>query len=219
MTTIAIIIAVLLFVLFFRFGLAVAYSDAGLVVKARVGPFSLRAYPRKEPSERKKRRQKLRRMRKAEKPKRERRRKEKKRKPEEEEPGSLESFITIFAAVKNVMGRVRRRLLIKRLILHYVSASEDPMKTALAYGGLSAAQNGVVHALDASFRIRKRELTASADFENSKPRIYVNAAISIAVWESLYIFFAILPAIGAMKRVSGKTAGKDGHDNGKTPDQ
>ena len=222
MIVLAIVFAAILLIALLRFGVGVVYGEGGLRVTARIGFLSLRVYPRKVKPQK---------LRKKRRPKAERKKREIKKKAGkekellEDEPGPAETFAALLSAAGKVLGRVRRRLLIKRLYLHYVSASGDPMKTALAYGRLSAVYSGLMPAIESGFRIRRRELTASADFESEKPRVYVNAAVSLAVWESLYIFFAVLPMIAVIKRQQGKAkAGKKAdrkevHIDGEAPDQ
>ena len=210
MLVLAIVVGVLILIALLRFGVAAVYGEDGLLVKAKVGPISIKAYPRKEKAEKKK---------KGKRKDKKKGRARKAKKPEEEKPGAIEGFFTLLSAIRKVLGRVRRRLLIKKLFIHYVSASDDPVKTALMFGGSSAALDGILPMLEQNFRIRKRELRTSADFESSKPRIYVNAAVSIAVWEAVYIFFAILPVIAAIKNIRRETDGKDVENDGKTPDQ
>ena len=200
MLALIIIFAIILLIALLRFGVGVVYGEDGLRVTARVGLFSLRVYPRKERPPKKRRERRL----KAERKKKIKKKVIKEKEPTEEKPGPADTFSDLLSAVGKVLGRVRRRLLIKRLYLHYVSAGDDPMKTALMFGRVSAVYSGLLPAIESGFRIRRRELTASADFESTKPRVYANAAISIAVWESLYIFFAILPLIAIIKRKQGK---------------
>ena len=187
MIVLAIVIAAVVLFALLRFGVCVEYCEDGFIVTALVGPLSIRAYPRKEKPKRAERKA----ARKARKEKKPRRKKEKKR--AEKKPGGLQGFLDIVSVAKTALNRLRRKLLIKRLTVHFVAASADPSKTAMIFGGANAAFSLVVPLLENCFRIRRRDLRTAADFDAIKPGIYVNAAVSIAVWETVYVAFAILP--------------------------
>jgi len=189
MIAIAIVIAILVLLALLRLGVSVEYSEDGLTVILRAGPLRLRAYPRFEKPE-KARKKAARRAKKV---------KKEKKKPEKKRPGGLEGFLEILRVAKTMLGRLRRRLLIKHLTIHFTAASEDPSKTALMFGGANAVIGAIMPALEHNFRIRRRDLRTSADFNASAPGIYVYAAISLAVWEAAYIAAALLPLLVGAK--------------------
>jgi len=133
MIVLAIILAVIIFLVFLRIGVSAEYSSDGVVVKARIGPLPVRIYPRKvkkkEPEKKKKQ-------------KKEKKVKKVKEEPEAEKPGKAKTLLNILRVVKNVLGRLRRRLLVKKLIIRYVAAGEDPSKTALAFGSIWVSKRG-----------------------------------------------------------------------------
>ena len=186
MITAAIVIAILLILAFLRFGVAAEFSAEGLSVSAKAGPLSIRVLPPKEKSEKQMRKAELKAERKAQK-------KKKKKAKAVKKPGGLKAFFEMLPAIKKTLGRLRRRLLIKKLTIHYVAAGEDPAKTALMFGAAWAVFGAITPVLENSFRIKRRDLSASADFVTGEQTIYVNAAVSLAVWEAVYIAIAILP--------------------------
>jgi len=205
MIAIAVILAIILILAMLRFGVAAEYSDEGMTLAITAGFLKIRVLP---PGKKKK-----------EKKKKEKRRK-KEEKPEEKKPGKLGDYLKLVSSAKNMLSRLRRRLLIKRLIIHFVSASEDPSKTALTFGAANAAVGLVVPFLEKSFRIRHRDFRLDYDFGAAEHRIYINAAVSIAIWEALYVVFAILPAILAMtKKGKSKTLRKEDNKDGKASDK
>jgi len=215
MIALAVVVAALVLLALSRFGAAVEYSEAGLTVTARAGPLSIQVFPRKEKLEKARKRA-------AKKAKKPRKAKREKKKPEKKGPGGLKSFIEIFSAVKPSLNRLRRRLLIKRLTIHYVAADADPSKTALKFGGANAVFGIAAAVLEKNFRIRRRDLRASADFNAPESRIYVNAVISLAVWEAIYIVFTLIPLFldgGGAKRMAERTKRKDAQDNGQATDK
>ena len=214
MHALLIVFAVLLIIALLRFGVAVRYGADGVVIKAHIGPVSLNLFPRKEKTRRERKKREPRAKRKKE----IKRKPRKTMKPVEEKPGKLDTFMRLLAIVGKTLRRLRRRLLIKRLKLHFTAASDDPFKTAMEYGGAVAAAQTIIPALKQNFRIRRLSIANSFDFESEKPRIYLDAALSLAVWESVYLFFAIFPAIGIIKQLTVKSDRKDEQDNGETPD-
>jgi len=205
MIVIAIILAVIIIISLLRFGLTFEYGDSGISVRIWAGAHFLRVYPQKEKSEK----QEIKKLRKKE--------KKAKKKAEEaktEKPGGLKGFLDKLPVILKGVGRLRRKLLVKKLTVRFVSGDEDPSKAALLFGASNAAYGLVIPILENTFRIKKRDISSSADFEAAQPSIYVNAAISIAVWEAVYVFFAILPIFTKSTAVR-----KDGKKNGKAPDK
>jgi len=199
----AVVLSILILIALLRFGVSVGYSESGLIIKVQAGPLLLQALPRKEKpvSAKKEAKRKARKEEKARKKAEEKARKkaEKKagkkagKKTDEKKPGALKTVLELLPAVKTTLSRLRRRLLIKRLVIHYTVAGDDPFKVAQTYGAASAAIGPIVAVLESSFRIKRRDFRAIPDFFSAQQSIYINAAISLAVWEALYIVFAMLP--------------------------
>ena len=204
MTTAAIILAVLVILALMRFGVSAEYGEDGFLLTARAGFIKIRVFPRKEKP--KKVRKPAKTAEKAQK------------KPEKKKkPGRLKPLQDMLPSIKTALSRLRRRILIKNLVIYYTAAGTDPVKTAMSFGGASAVFGTVTAGLERSFRIKRRDLRAFADFETDEPGIYVNAAISLAVWEAVYILIAIVPAfVGGKKSTSGKDEVQNGR---KTPDK
>jgi len=214
MIILVVILAVLALIALLRFGASVEYSASGVVVTILAGPLSLQVLPKtgKPISEKTKARQKAKKEEKA------RKKAEKKasKKPDEKKPGALDAALELLPAIKTMLGRLRRRLLIKKLIIYYTVANEDPYKTALTFGAANAVIGTIVPFLENHFRIKKRDFMALANFCDTQQSIYINAAVSLAIWEAVYMALALLPAgIKIISRAKGATDRKDGHDNGR----
>ena len=214
MTALLIVLALMIMIALLRFGVRVRYGESGLILTANAGPVVLRIFPRIKRVKTKEKKP----PRVAGKKKVRRKVKRKTAAAEEEAPGKFEAFTEILSASMSVLKRVKKRLLIKRLMIHYVFAGDDPMKTALWYGRASGAVSAIVPIIDKNFRVRKRDIRVSADFGIDKPLIYADAAISLALWESLYILLAALPVLRTVKRMSASDR-KDEQDYGQTTDQ
>ena len=195
MTALAIISAVIILIALLRIRVTAEYSEEGFEVTSRIGPFKLLGRERRKAKIKKKRKEKRKEIR----------------------AGGKAAFMDILNAVKKTLSRLRRKLLIKQLTLHYTAAGEDPVKTAMYYGSANAAFGIIIPVLEENFRIRRRELSASADFGADKPGIYAKVIISMAVWEAIYVLTALLPVLlpsGADHTKINQTAGKEVRENG-----
>jgi len=234
MIVLAIILAILTLIALLRFGVSVEYGESGVFVTVLVGPLSLKVLPsvekpisekkkakleaREEEKARKKAEKKA--QKKAEKEARKKAEKEAGKKLEDKKPGVLKTVLDLLPAVKNMLGRLRRRLLIKRLIIYYSVANDDPYKAAFTFGAANAAIGVLVPFLENNFRIRKRDFRAFPNFHEAQQSIYINAAISLAVWEVFYMAFAILPAgVRILLNKNITTDRKDGKKNGREDGQ
>jgi len=179
MLALAIIFTSLLLIALLRFGFIAEYSEAGFDYWISIGFIKIRLSGK-------------------EKTKKVKKEKKKKESSVVIKPGSMSIFLDMLKAVKNALSRLKRRLLIKQLTLYYMSAGDDPATTALLFGTANAVYNTIIPALERNFRIRKRDLRASADFTATEQKIYAKIAISIAVWEVFYIIFALFPIITAI---------------------
>jgi len=201
MLLLSVIIAVLVAVALIRVGVTAEYSVNGLTVSAKAGPLSYRAYPRPEnPAKAEKKA-----LRKA-------RRRKKPLKEPEKKPGGLKLFFEVLPSIKKTLTRLRHQLLIKELTIHYLAAGEDAANTALSFGAANAVFAIITPMLDACFRVKSRDLRAGADFLAQKQELYINVAASIAVWEAVYVFIAIIPALLKFTRASNDR--KDVLENG-----
>ena len=213
----SVLLAVIIIIALLRIGVRVEYGANGFTASARIGPVSMRVFPRKvETPEKAEKKKKQREAKKAKKAIKAKRAKKAKKEPEKEKPGAFKIFLDMIPVAKKTLGRLRRRLLIKNLTIRFTAGGEDPSKTGLTFGAANAAFNTIMPALETVFRIRRRRLSAAADFSADRPEIYVKAIISLAVWEIVYIAFAILPAVGI---ISGKTSRKDELSHGKAADK
>jgi len=212
MLALAIIISVILIIALLRFGVIIEYSDAGFKLRAKAGfiKFELLSDDKEKKSKKKKK----------EKPKKERNLKEMM-------PGSLSQFMSMLKTVQNTLGRLKRRLLIKQLTLHYTSAGEDPSATALKFGAANAVFGVIVPQLKNNFRIKHLDLRTWFDFNSTEQKIYAKIILSIAVWEIFYILIALLPLFTSKFKSKTHKSGdkinqddrKEREDNGKSSDQ
>jgi hypothetical protein len=109
---------------------------------------------------------------------------------------ALKALPDIVPGALRTLGRLRRKLLVKRLVVSYsVPGADDPASAAIAFAVASACAAPLVGLIDGAFRVKRREVTAGLDFCASEPRVYINAAVSVALWELVYAAAALAPAI------------------------
>jgi len=186
MITLGIILLFFFLIALLRFGVNVEYSHESIRLKLLVGPFSINAYPVKEkPGDKEKK----------EKKKAKKKEKDEKEKPPFKMPGGLKGFLEMIAPVKNMLRRLKRRILVKKIIIHLTLAGTDASKTAMMYGGANVVFGLITPILENNFRVKKRDFTTNVDFLNTEQKIYLNMTISLAVWESMYIVFALFPIL------------------------
>ena len=191
MLALAITISAIVLIALLRFGVIMEYNDAGFIlwVKVAFARFKLLSGDRKKKS------------------------KKKEKKAKSIRPGSLSEFISIVKAIKNALIRMRRRLLIKQLTLYYTAGGDDPSKVAILYGTANAVFGAIIPVLEKIFRIKRRDLQASLDYSASEQGIYAKIIVSIAVWEVIYVVFALFPIFTATAR-----ANNDGKESNERKD-
>ncbi|NLT14173.1 MAG: DUF2953 domain-containing protein [Clostridiales bacterium] len=168
----AAILAFLILICFLRVRLLAQYDEDGFILSAYVGPFRKRILPDDKKKQRK----------------------EKKEKARESviKAGRLESLKAQLPSLKQALSRLKRKLLIKELSIHYMAAGADPAATAMYFGAASAGYGMILPLIENNFNIKNRDLRTSVSFEAAEPYIYVKAILSLAVWEAVYVVFGVV---------------------------
>jgi hypothetical protein len=192
MIALAGLFAVLLLLALLRVGVTAEYGADGLKLRAFAGPVRINL---------------LRGTRKSKKPKKAEKAKKQKKEKSEKKPGGAMDFRATLPAFLETLGRFKRKLTVKRLTVHYTAAGDDAYSTSLTFGGASVGLGFLTPILENNFKVKRRDFQTSADFTAQEAYIYVNAAISLAVWEIFYIAAAILPAF--LKSRGQKTDGQE----------
>ncbi len=173
MIPLLIVLAVVILICFIRLGVIVQYGENGLSAEAVIGPVRFGLLPRGE-------------------------KKESKKKKEEEaveataKAGRLASLKNQLPSINKALARLRRKLRINELTIHYLAAGPNPAAAALYFGGVSAGYGILLPLLENNFNIKKRDLRTAVDFEASEPYIYLRSKITLAVWEAVYVGFGLV---------------------------
>ena len=101
--------------------------------------------------------------------------------------GRLAGLKEQLPSIKQALARLKRRLLINELTIYYMAAGSDPAAAAMSFGGASAGYGILLPMIENNFRIKKRDLRATVNFNVPEPYIYVKAQLSLAVWEAVYV--------------------------------
>jgi hypothetical protein len=181
MIALAIVAAVVAALLLLRVGAQAEFSDGGLRVTARVGFVKIAVLPKKE------RGKKLDATQKAP-------------KKREKSPGSAYDFRKLISGAVKLLNALRRKILIKRLTVIYVQGGGDAFTLAMTHGGVAAVFGMTQAALETAFRVKSYSLQTSVDYLAAEPRIYAEAAFSLAVWQVISLgISAIIVFIKAKK--------------------
>ncbi len=130
---------------------------------------------------------------------------------------SFELITTVLSAVGELLGRLRRKIRIDRLTVHYTAASDDPAKAAMTFGYASAGVNALMPVVENIFRVKERDVGVSVTFDTDQSDIFVDAQLTLAIWEILYIVLAVWPPV---KALLGQMKNKGKVDkNGQASDQ
>jgi hypothetical protein len=157
-------------------GVEAGYERNNTELSARVGPFRIKIFPKKE---------------KPKKPPKKPVYKEEEAE-KEKKPLDLDKIVSLIKPGVRALKRIRRRLSVDFLALHYTAAASDPFDAALQYGKVSAAAGVLLPLLEEAVKIRERDFDINVSFETEKPELYMRVVASLQTWEILYIGFAFL---------------------------
>ena len=197
-----IIVAVIIAVSLLRVGATAEYSDDGILLLAHVGFITKKLFPKKQKNKKRGKKEKR-------KPREYRKKERRDERAAAKKPGLSFEFRTLLDEVVNVLGKIKRRLLIKELTVLYVQAGGDPAKMATNHGVALTALGLTQATLECFFRVKRYNLHTSVDFIADKSRVYVHATFTIAVWEVISIGFAVLMLILRSKKPKEKTKAEE----------
>jgi len=107
---------------------------------------------------------------------------------------TLEEYLHLFL---EILGRLRKKILIRNLTLHAIFGGEDAADSALNYGRAWAAIGVVMPLLERCFRIQKRDVGAFQGEGEKTFRLYAEAAATLRVSQILHI--ALLALVRFLK--------------------
>ena len=206
MIVFAIIIIILIILAFLRVGVACEYCDSGVLANLHIGPLTYKVYP---VDEAKKERKSKRKEEKAKKKKE--KLKEKAVEEKEKKPGTMAQLKDLLPTIFTALRRLKHKLTINELTIHYISAGEDAAKTAIRFGMFSTFNSILIPFFENNFKIKKRDFQTAVNFMVTEPYVYIRARLSLAIWEIVYIgwvFVKYFIKVQSKKRKAELSSGK-----------
>ena len=181
----AIVIFLLILIGEIRVGVGVEYDQAGLQIKARVGAFHLKVYPRPtktdEPVKTKAKQGK-------------KAKKQKPVKPLAEKVGGALDYVNAFVPLAvDAAGSFYKKLVMDELELLLTVGGSDPADTAMRYGQANAALAALWQPLTEGFHVKDGHAGVRVDFQAQSMTICARAALSLKIGQILWlgIYFGI----------------------------
>lgn len=192
-----------------RVGGTVEYSEDGFLALARIGPVRLKVYPRPEKKKKKNKKKQEKqdtagRLKKKKKTGKKAKKTGKKKQTDgktEKKAASkgggplsrLEDYLSRFKdylpLVAELLGELRRKLLVQELYLDYtLSGRADPANTAILYGQLCAGGDTITAVLENLFQIKKRRISVQVDFMAEQSLVYARLTLSYTIGQLVCIF-------------------------------
>lgn len=119
---------------------------------------------------------------------------------------SLEEYLHLFL---EILGKLRRKILIRTLKLHAVFGGDDAADCALNYGRAWAAIGAVMPLVDACFRIKHRDVGAYQAEDETAIRLYAEAAATLRVSQILHIALLALVRFTKIYKNNSKEGGAE----------
>lgn len=186
----AIVLVLLLLICFLRTGATAEYTDAGFALDVYLGPIRFSLLPYRQKKERRKTKKT---------------KKEKKVQGKKMIAGRLSILRKELPSINRTLEKLKRKLVINELTIHYIAAGTDPAEAALYFGAASIGYGLILPLIENNFKIKEIDLRASVDFQAMEPYIYVRAKLSLAFWELVYIAFGLVKYLMTSENLKSKT--------------
>ena len=200
-----IILVILLLIALIPLGVSFTYSERGTLLSAHIWLLRIKILPREKklPGEEKTKKEKKKREKKPRKPENE------DKKPPEKKGGSVGSLMKLIPPILDTLGRLRRKLTINNLTLIYTVGADDPYDGAMKYGRAWTGIGAATPLLENTFRIKNRDIEALISYEDERDSIFLDARLTLRVWEIIYIACGMLPAVQILLDRKNPADGKD----------
>ena len=182
-----IVILVLFLLAMLWLGVDVRYWDDKLTLWLRVLCFKFKILPK---SKKKKKKPKKKKKKDKNKEDSENKLKKKHKKAKPDIKGLIDLGLT-------AAGRLKRKIRVSRLTLHYTAGSEDPCDTALQFGRVSAAVGILLPRICESFNVNRHDVRVDSNFDLPKPKVEFDTSVGMFLWQLVFIGVAAL--IGFLK--------------------
>ena len=236
MVVLIILLVLIALVFFVPYGVDAAYEDGRASLSVRAGPVSVRLLPRKPQTERQK--EKARRKKEKKEAKAAAKKAKKEEKPSEETAQTKDETLkvkkerqldpeTLMALLEmgvHALGRLFRSFKVDYFKLHCSVAGRDPYNTAMVYGYLCSAVEGLPALTGNAVTRYRRDIALDADFTAEKPLIDVRIIITLQLFRIVHLAFAfgteyIIWAIRRRREKKAAALEEKEQENGRQQDQ
>lgn len=182
MTVLLIILAIIIIILVIPFGVSASYIGSAPNVSAHVLFFDFTVFPKRKKEK----------PAKEKKPKKEKKLKKRRpeTEPEAEKAEKLQKILQLARIGLDALGRFRRKLTVNILMLHIVSAADDPYNAAILYGWLNAAIPVLLPLAESAFNIRNSDIRTDVSFETTESAVDFKITLTISLARIFSIIFA-----------------------------
>ncbi len=180
MKVIIILILILTVLLLIPIGIDGGYKEKKLILFAKIGPVSIKVFPRKN--------RLAINLKKPKKSKEEKVEHSEKKKRKFPGKGDIPDILRL--GLKS-LSRLRHRLKIEYIRIHYTFAANDPFDTAMGYAAANAAVGAFFPLVDEALDIKNRDFGIYCDFLSEKPAIEVWLTLTINLLDLFYIAIAL----------------------------
>ena len=200
MIVLIILLALIALVFFVPYGVDAAYENGQARLCVRAGPVSIRLYPKKPKTEKQLEKERRKKEKKA--AKAQAKKAEKEKKPADQgEPQAKDETIkvkkqrqldldTILALLEMGVRAIRRffrSFTVNYFKLHCTMAGSDPYNTAMGYGYLCSAVEGLRGLSEDRITLQRRDIALDADFTSEKPIVDVRIIITLQLFKIVHL--------------------------------
>lgn len=162
------IVLVLFIICLIRIGGLIDYSESGLSVVIKAGPFRFCVIPA------------------AEKNKKQRDNAPKKLGNNKRNTGETVQMVKRYLPlIGDAAGRLKRKICVDYIVFHLIWGSQDPADTALGYGAANALLGLLWPAVEHNFHIKKQEISVDLDYTLTAPVVSVKAQLTMTFGQLL----------------------------------
>lgn len=126
--------------------------------------------------------------------------KDSKTKNPQKKGGSLSKFKQYLPCVGEAAGGLKRRIVIDHLTLRFVSAAQDAMSAALAFGYSNMMIGIFLPIFEQNFTVKKRNISTDVDFSVQKPTVYLNVMLSMRIGQAITLAIRLLICLIRIKQ-------------------
>lgn len=105
-------------------------------------------------------------------------------------------------------GQLKRKIRIDRIMFHLIWAADDPADAAVGFGRVQAVMGMIWSLVESNFKVKKRDIGATVDFDRKKPELDCEMALTFSVGQLVSFAVRFGVKLLVLWRRSGKDSGK-----------